>query len=152
MAAGGGRRKGRKPTRAEQDDRPRGYESQRMRQLWRDIDESKHKAGIGARAEPPPAPGWDLTGVVECATALAGDVVAWVSSTVPSACAVIAGAAALLRDVPVLGRIAGLMSTGPAAPAPSAPARSIDPHELGSTTNGAHPDRRGGDPNGEWIH
>jgi hypothetical protein len=151
-SAGGGRRKSRKPTGTEQDDRPRGYETQRMRQLWRDIDESKHKAGLGAASEAPAPSAWDLVGIVERATALAGEAVVWISSTAPAACALLAGGSALLRDVPVLGRLMALVPTehGGAAAAPSS--RGVEAHAGRGSETGAHPDRRGGDPNGEWIH
>ncbi len=150
---GGGKRGGRKPTRTEPDDRPRGFETQRMRQLWRDIDESKHKAGLGGRPDSAPSAGWDVTGVVERATALAGDLFTWVSSALPAACSLVESGAALLRDVPLLGRIATLVSpAAPAAdPAPAA-GRGVEAHGLGPVHNGAHSNGRSDEPNGEWIH
>src|SRR5690348_13883877 len=99
-AAGGGRkRSGRKPTRVESDDRPRGYEARRMRELWRDIDQAKRKAGLGRKPEPPPPPGWDVAGVLERATLLATEAAAWVTSSAPIALALIATGADLLRSL-----------------------------------------------------
>lgn len=150
--AGGGKRRGRKPARTEPDDRPRGYETRRMRQLWRDIDDAKHKAGLGTPAEPAAPTFWDLAGIVERATAFAGEAAAWVTSAAPSACALLTSGAALLRDVPVLGRIVALV---PASFTPAEPARrdgGVEAHVVRSTDNGAHAERRGGEPNGEWIH
>ena len=152
-ARGGGKQRGRKPKRTEQDDRPRGYEAHRMRQLWRDIDESKHKAGLGTSPEPPPAASCDLTGVVERASALAGDALAWMSSALPAACALVESGAALLRDVPLLGRIATLWSTAaPTADAAPAAARGVEAHRLGPVHNGTHSNGGSDEPNGEWIH
>ena len=50
--ASGGKRGGRRPTSVEPDDRPRGYEATRMRELWRDIDHAKRKAGLDPAPEP----------------------------------------------------------------------------------------------------
>ena len=72
--AGGGKRSGRKPARVETDDSPRGYEATRMRQLWRDIDDARHKAGLGRVPEPEAAPiGWSASALFECTAALVGD-------------------------------------------------------------------------------
>src|SRR5438128_8330416 len=106
--AGGGKRNGRKPNgrkpgRVESDDRPRGYEATRMRQLWRDIDHAKHKAGIGATPPPQASPSWDLAALFERATALVGDATAWMSANAPVACALLATGTELLRSVPVVG-------------------------------------------------
>jgi hypothetical protein len=121
-----------------------------MRQLWRDIDESKHKAGLGGRQDSAPSASWDVTAVVERATALAGDLFTWVSSTLPTACSLLATGAALLRDVPLLGRIATLVST--AAPAAAPEPAGVEAHGLGPIHNGAHSNGRSDEPNGEWIH
>jgi hypothetical protein len=122
-----------------------------MRQLWRDIDESKQKAGLGTAPESPPSPAWDLAGMLRQATVLATDAAAWVSSAVAAPCALLASGAALLRDVPVLGRIAALVATSVAAPRP-APARGVEAHVTRGTRNGARPEPRSSEPNGEYLH
>src|SRR5689334_2318712 len=104
--AGSGKRGSRKPKRVEGDDRPRGYEETRMRQLWRDIDHSKHKAGLTTPTEPAaPAP-WDLSVLFERAAALVGDAATWLTSAAPAACSLLANGAELLRAVPVIGWLA----------------------------------------------
>ena len=95
--AGGGKRNGRKPRRVESDDRPRGYESTRMRQLWRDIDDAKHKAGIRSATASEAPPQWDLAVLFDRATTLVGDATTWMSANAPSACALIATGTELLR-------------------------------------------------------
>jgi hypothetical protein len=149
--AGRGKRGGRKPPRSEPDDRPRGYEAQRMHQLWRDIDHAKHKAGLGAASEQSPTSSWCLADLIGRATALAGDAAAWVTASAPAACTLVASGAAILRDVPLVGRIVALVpSFGTTAATPRA--EGVGAHAVRSTDNGAHPARRGGEPNGEWIH
>lgn len=153
MAAAGGKRGGRKPRRVEPDDRPNGYEAARMRALWRDIDQAKRKAGLGPAPEPSPPPGWDIAAVLERATALASDAASWMTSNVPIALALLATGAELLRNVPVVGSIVGLVSPpSPPPPAPTLPARAdanghVHPRprilEL-------EPDRDG--PDGKWMH
>ena len=152
-AAGGGgkRRSTRKPTRVESDDSPRGYEAARMRQLWRDIDVAKQKAGLGRRKEAPPPAGWDVGTVIEAAATLIGSAAAWVTASAPAAFALLATGAELLRGVPVVGRLVELMP--PADPPPSPPAtRSLPPGHA----NGTHPIARDpdeiSDPDGGWLH
>jgi hypothetical protein len=154
-SAGGGRkRSGRKPTRVESDDRPRGYEARRMRELWRDIDQAKRKAGLGRAPDPPPSPGWDLTGVLERAAVLATEAAAWVTSSAPIALALLATGVDLLRNVPVVGRVVDLVPTLPGMP-PSA--QKLPP---GAAGNGhARPplhvvelDPDGDGPDGKWMH
>jgi hypothetical protein len=139
--AGGGKRKGRRPTRVDSndarridsndarridpDDRPRGYEAQRMRQLWRDIEQAKHKAGLGPEPTAAPPPWWDLGAVLALASALAGEAAAWVSATAPTACSLVATGAAVLRQVPVVGRLAELVPVP--APTPPAPRNARRP-------------------------
>lgn len=154
--AGGGKRGGRKPTRVESDDRPRGYEAVRMRQLWRDIDDAKHKAGLG----PPPPPkdhassSWDVTALYDRAAALVGDAAAWVNANAPAACTVLATGVELLRGVPVLGRLVELVPV-PASARPDPGA--TQPHTADPQTNGVlrpavvDPDEPDG-PDGGWMH
>src|SRR5262245_51585176 len=107
--AGGGKRGGRKPKSADQDDRPRGYEAARMRQLWRDIDHAKRKAGLGRPPQSTPASPWDFTGMLELATTLASEVAAWMTANAPAACSILTSGAELLRGVPVVGRLVELV-------------------------------------------
>jgi hypothetical protein len=153
--AGGGKRGGRKPTRVESDDRPRGFEAKRMRKLWDDIDHAKRKAGL----TPSPAPAataaatWDVTAMLTRASALVGDVAAWVSANAPTACAALASGAEALRAVPVVGRLVDLV------PAPFT--RPTDASRSGPTVESAH--HRNGivrptvvdpgpGPDGGWVH
>jgi hypothetical protein len=154
-SAGGGRKRGgRKPTRVEPDDRPRGYEEKRMRELWRDIDQAKRKAGLGRAPEPPPPPGWDLTGVLERATLLATEAAAWVTSSAPIALALLASGVDLLRNVPIVGRVVDLV---PPLPGTQPPAPKLPP---GPDANGHAPrslhivelDPDGNGPDGTWVH
>jgi hypothetical protein len=161
--AGGGKRNGRtpngrKPGRVESDDRPRGFESTRMRQLWRDIDDAKHKAGLGATPPPEPPSPWDLvhraTALVgDRATALLGDATAWMAAKAPLACALLATGTELLRGVPVVGRLADLVSTPAKAPDAAEPGRPAGERPA----NGSAPPiivdpSRMTDPDGGWVH
>lgn len=143
--AGGGKRGGRKPKRVDSDDRPRGYEATRMRQLWHDIDHAKHKAGLGRAPEPAAPPGWDVAAIIEQAAVLIGGAATWVTANVPAALA-------LLRGVPLVGRLVELMP--PAAP-PQRDHPAAGPPS-GHTNGTVHsvtsdPDEIG-DPDGGWIH
>ena len=151
--AGGGKRRGRKPTSVEPDDRPRGYEATRMRQLWRDIDHAKRKAGLGPAPEPVAAPTWDLASVLEQAAALAGEAAAWVMTNAPVACALLASGAELLRSVPVVGRLADLVPVPPAER--GRPAEPANGHAAGNgwtADSEAEVEPEDGEPNGKWIH
>ena len=153
--AGGGKRGGRKPTRVEPDDRPRGYEATRMRQVWHDIDHAKHKAGLGPVPEPAAAPTWDFAGVVEWAAVLAGDAAAWVTTNAPAPCAFLASGAELLRGLPIVGRLVDLVAT-PSIPTDAArvpPLREDNGHANGRTAAvEIQAESLDGEPNGKWIH
>jgi hypothetical protein len=144
--AGGGKRGGRKPTRVEVDDRPRGYEAMRMRQLWRDIDDAKHKAGLGATpAADPVSTGWGVSALVERAVALVGDAAAWVQEHAPAACTVLTSGAELLRSVPVVGRLVDLVPARPTGESPDAHANGAARPivvDAGEPTG----------PDGGWVH
>ena len=168
-SGGGGKRRTRKPTGiasaapargavkdarsrgVDGDDRPRGFEAARMRQLWSDIDASKRKAGLGRTPEPEPAPGWDVGTVIERAAALIGDAAAWVTANAPAAIALLATGAELLRNVPVVGRLVELMPPAE-PPKPVPPPRSIPPVHTNGTAHTARDPDEISDPDGGWIH
>lgn len=151
--AGGGKRKGRKTGRVEADDRPRGYEAQRMRQLWRDIEDAKHKAGLGPTPEVAAASPWDLAGAIERAAALAADVVAWVTATAPRACDLLGEGADLLRALPIVGRLVELVPTfASRSNGDTAQPRDRQTEGVRFTTDGATATPPEGAPNGHWIH
>jgi hypothetical protein len=150
--AGGGKRKGRK-SRVESDDRPRGYEATRMRQLWRDIDVAKHKAGLGRRRESvAPPPDWDVDIIVERAVALIGGTIAWVTANVPVALGLLAGGIDLLRGVPLIGRLAELLP--PAAPPEPdrGPVRPTPSRDNGHRRTRPRDPDTASDPDRGWVH
>ena len=156
--AGGGKGGGRKPRSVEPDDRPRGYEAARMRQLWRDIDHAKRKAGLGPAPEPPIASSWDFAAMLEMAATLASDAAAWVSANAPAACTLLASGAELLRGVPVVGRLVDLVPVPSSAPSPEGRKRPGAPPNGHAAGNGwaadgdVPPDPEDGEPSGKWIH
>lgn len=151
--AGGGKRGGRKPPRAESDDRPRGYEETRMRQLWRDIDDARHKAGLVPIPAPAAAaPTWDVVAMLERATAVVADVAAWMTANAPTACAALATGADLLRGVPLVGRLVDLVparTSGVATERVHAPA-APDHHANGFVSPSVV--EPGPGPDGGWVH
>lgn len=136
---------------ADADDRPRGFEAARMRRLWSDIDASKKKAGLGHRPEPEPAPSWDVGGVVGRAVALIGEAAAWVTANAPSAIALLATGAELLRGVPVVGRLVELMPPAEPPKPPPLPRSIPTAHTNGTAHTARDPDEIS-DPDGGWIH
>ena len=159
--AGGGKRGGRKRASVEPDDRPRGYEATRMRQLWRDIDHAKRKAGLDPAPEPLAASTWDIAGMVERAATLAGDAAAWVTANAPAACALIASGAELLRGVPVVRRLVDLVPTpctfsdraGHERPVAPANGYANGSGRTGGGEAPVEPDQgEVHEPNGKWIH
>ncbi len=154
-AGRGGKRGGRKPTRVESDDRPRGYEAVRMRQLWRDIDDAKHKAGLGSAptSEPSSSP-WDLSALLQRAATFVGDATSWVNANAPAACTVLASGAEILRGVPVLGRLVDLVPL-PGGPPPTAHgprARPADPSTNGVVRTVVVDSDEPDGPDGGWMH
>ncbi len=151
--AGGGKRGGRKPTRVDSDDRPRGYEVTRMRKLWDDIDHAKRKAGLTPSPAPAATPGatWDVAAMLARATALAGDVAAWVSANAPTASAALASGAEVLRRVPLVGRLVDLVPA-PSTRASSGGGATVAP---GPRSNGVVRPTvidPGQGPDGGWVH
>ncbi|HEY2387049.1 MAG TPA: hypothetical protein VGK30_08820 [Candidatus Binatia bacterium] len=53
------------------DDRPRGFEPDRMRRLWDDIDQARDNLGLGPT--PPGSQAWSVFGIVGAAAGLASD-------------------------------------------------------------------------------
>ena len=150
--AAGGKRGGRKPTRVESDDRPRGYEATRMRQLWRDIDDAKHKAGIGRAPEPEPMGyGREVFGWLDRAATLVGGATTWISAKAPGALAALASGAELLRAVPLVGRLVDLVPLPEAPPAPP-PERASLHHTNGSSRPIVVDADDPGPPDGGWMH
>ena len=125
-----------------------------MRDLWRDIDQAKRKAGLGRAPEPLPTPGWDLAGVLERATVLATEAAAWVTSSAPIALALLASGVDLLRSVPLVGRVVDLV---PPLPGTQEPAQKLPSR---AETNGRAPaslrivdvEPNGDGPDGKWVH
>lgn len=150
--AGGGKRGGRKAPRVESDDRPRGYEATRMRQLWRDIEDAKHKAGLGPAPEPEPTGyGREVFGWFDRAATLVGGATAWITTNAPGALAVLASGAELLRAVPLVGRLVDLVPK-PAAPPEPEPDRVPRHHTNGSSRPIiVDADDQDG-PDGGWVH
>jgi hypothetical protein len=130
-----------------------------MRQLWRDIDQSKHKAGLGPAPEPTAPPSWDFAAMLERAAAVAGDAAAWMTANAPAACAfLVSNGAELLRGVPVVGRLVDLIPR-PFVPSDPSPRPSQPPRPATAPVNGRVPevdlegeasDPEG--PGGTWVH
>lgn len=145
--AGGGKRKSRKPARVEPDDRPRGYEARRMRQLWSDIDQARSKAGLGPTREEPTRPSWwEIGSVLERANAIANDAVARVT---PAACVLLVTGSALLRQLPVVGRLAELVPMPGGDRRPAAPPDRVKGRSRASVVHVA--EQANGKPNGRWV-
>lgn len=150
--AAGGKRGGRKPARVESDDRPRGYEATRMRQLWRDIDDAKHKAGIGRAPEPEPTGyGREVFGWLDRAATLVGDATTWITAKAPGALAALASGAELLRAVPLVGRLVDLVPLPEAPPPPPSERASLHHTNGSSRPIVVDPDDPGA-PDGGWMH
>ena len=104
-----------------------------MRQLWRDIDDAKHKAGIGRAPEPEPMGyGREVFGWLDRAATLVGGATTWISAKAPGALAALASGAELLRAVPLVGRLVDLVPLPEAPPAPP-PERASLHHTNGSS-------------------
>ncbi len=88
-----------------EDDRPRGFEPDRMRRLWGDIDHARDNLGLGPAADVAAAP-WNIAGTFGYAAALATDalgvVVGW-ASRLPDSRRVVADAVPCVRRVPIIG-------------------------------------------------
>jgi hypothetical protein len=71
-SANGRRRRGRGARGgAGEDDRPRGFEPDRMRRLWDDIDQARDNLGLGPT--PTATQDWSVLGLVGAAAGLASD-------------------------------------------------------------------------------
>jgi hypothetical protein len=88
-----------------EDDRPRGFEPDRMRRLWNDIDRSRDNLGLGPEAAAQP-PSWTVGGVVSYAAELAtGAVSTVVDWTLAPARVLTAPARLLTAPTRVLGEL-----------------------------------------------
>ena len=120
------------------DDRPRGFQPQRMRRLWQDIDRARDGLGLSSSKEPQGAESWTMTGLLGRVADLANGVLRWVGaeslgeetcqdvergsskgtrSDEPTgdesmACALVERGVSILRQVPILGRFVSLVSPG----------------------------------------
>jgi len=117
------------------DDRPRGFQPQRMRRLWQDIDRARDGLGLGPGEEPPSPSSWTITGVLGRVTDLASGVLRWIGTeesprehsrrdvdrdssckrdepkgSDSPVCALVERSVGILRQVPILGRLVGLVS------------------------------------------
>ncbi len=126
----GARRRRTRPRAVPDDDRPRGYQPQRMRRLWSDIDHARDKLGLGRDADPAGS-SWGIEALIGCASEIVTSVqgmlgvLAWgVSGVVTSALAnggvrpnrgitsalqAAVDAAPWLRDVPIVGTVLTVM-------------------------------------------
>jgi hypothetical protein len=148
--AGGRKRGGRKPTRVETDDRPRGYEATRMREVWRDIDHAKRKAGLGPGPTSEPAGyGREVFGWLDRAATLVGDATTWLAANAADAFAAITSRAELLRAVPLVGRLVDLV---PTAPPPHEPPPAPRRHSNGATRQSVGEADEPSGPDGGWVH
>jgi hypothetical protein len=62
-----------------EDDRPRGFEPDRMQRLWSDIDRSRDNLGLGPEAAAPSS--WSVGGLMRYATELATEAIGTVVDT-----------------------------------------------------------------------
>ena len=126
----GARRRRTRPRSVSEDDRPRGYQPQRMQRLWNDIDHARDKLGLGRDADAAGA-GWGMAGLLGCAGEIVMSVqgmlsvVAWgvtgmVTSAlvnggvrrnpgIASALQAAVDVAPWLRDVPIVGSVLTVM-------------------------------------------
>ncbi len=88
-----------------EDDRPRGFEPDRMRRLWSDIDSARDNLGLGPEAAESAAP-WSVAGVVgyvgELAIEAVDTVIGW-TRVLPDPRRVIGAALPCVRRVPIVG-------------------------------------------------
>lgn len=151
--AGGGKRGGRKPANVESDDRPRGYEATRMRRLWQDIDDAKHKAGLGPPALPQAAPAFDMAAVMALAAAIVGEATLWMTANAPVAWALLTSGAELLRGLPIVGRLVDLVPGPPgSANGHGTPGAGPAPHANGVVHPTIVAPEKTTDPDGGWMH
>ncbi len=129
-----------------------------MQKLWRDIEDAKHKAGIGRVPVPVTPQTWDVTAMLGRAATLAGDVAAWMVANAPAACAAaLANGAQLLRSVPVVGRLVDLVpvpaSEGPTKDEEGArPVATSQPRANGNIRSRPTEPDSPDDPDRGWLH
>lgn len=110
-------RKRRRVRTVQDDDRPRGFQPQRMRRLWNDIDRARDELGLG-RAEPTPsAQPWSCAALLHCVTGLPASAIGFLwdlPRTGPATVHTVLGAAPWLRHAPIVGRLIALLPDQPA--------------------------------------
>ena len=89
--------------------------------------------------------------MIERATALASDAAAWMTSNAPLAVALLATGAELLRNVPVVGSIVGLVSP-PSPPPPKLPTRADANGHARPRPRILELEPDGDGPDGKWMH
>jgi hypothetical protein len=107
--ANGGRRRARsRRAAAGDDDRPRGFEPDRMRRLWSDIDQARDNLGLGAA--PAETSTWSVLGLVGMASDTAGALTSGAAETVrgvvgalPDPLRLLGGTVACVRRLPLVG-------------------------------------------------
>ena len=116
--SGGARAPKRRRVRVPQDDdRPRGFQPQRMRRLWTDIDHARDKLGLGRALQAPSAQPWSLAALLRCAAELpasATELIWDLARTVPATVHTVLGVAPWLRQTPIVGRLIALLPDPPA--------------------------------------
>lgn len=88
-----------------EDDRPRGFEPDRMRRLWSDIDHARDNLGLGPETAAP-ATEWSVGGALGYAATLATDVVGAVvelARALPDPRRAIGDALPCVRRLPLVG-------------------------------------------------
>lgn len=90
------------------DERPRGFQPDRMQRLWSDIDSARDNLGLGpATAE---SSSWSVGGAVGYAADLAAGAGAWVlgwTRVLPDPLRIIGAAVPCVRKLPVVGGFFG---------------------------------------------
>jgi hypothetical protein len=99
------------------DDRPRGFQPQRMRRLWNDIDQARDKLGLGRTSPASSAPPWSLAALLRCAAELPTSATGFIwdlACAVPATVHTVLGVVPWLRQAPIVGRLIALLPDPPA--------------------------------------
>ncbi len=90
---------------APDDERPRGFEPDRMRRLWSDIDHARDHLGLGPDAAAASTP-WSVAGIVDYATDVVSGAVGSVlglARVLPDPRRVVGDALPCVRRLPIIG-------------------------------------------------